>query len=152
MLLNGAFTPLSGFMNQDEYDSVVEKMRLKSGRLWPIPITLDVDSDTASNWKVGEKVKLFQGPTQFLAVLTIESIWKPDKKKEALQVFGSEDDVCHPSVRHLHNKTGEYYVGGSLIGFTLPPHLDFVEHRSQPSTFCLSLNLLINLKQTLLLN
>ena len=56
LLLNGAFSPLEGFLNQDDYDSVVKSMRLSSGVLWPMPITLDVSDVFASDIKTGDKL------------------------------------------------------------------------------------------------
>ena len=58
MLLNGGFAPLKGFMNQADYDSVCKEMRLADGKLWPMPITLDVSAEFAKRLKKGEKVAL----------------------------------------------------------------------------------------------
>jgi len=66
-----------------------------------------------------------------LAILTIESMWKPDKIKEAIQVFGANDQA-HPAVWYLFNKAGDYYVGGAVEGIQIPPHYDFVDLRQTP--------------------
>ena len=131
MLLNGAFSPLTGFMNENDYNNVCKNMRLVSSTLWPIPITLDIIERFANGLKIGEKIALkdIQGVT--LAVLLIESIWKPDKIKEAKLVFGTTD-TTHPGVDYLLNKSGDYYIGGALIGLEMPTHYDFNSLRLSP--------------------
>jgi sulfate adenylyltransferase len=131
LLINGGFAPLTGFMNQADYESVCNDMRLTTGELWPMPITLDVDEAFAKSLKKGEKVALRDREGVILAVLTVGDIWQPDKSKEAKLVFG-KDDQKHPGVSYLHNKAGDYYVGGSLEGLELPTYYDFNEHRYTP--------------------
>lgn len=131
MICGGAFMPLKGFLNKEDYESVCKDMRLKDGSLWPMPITLDVSEKVAKNLKKGDKVQLRDQEGVVLAVLTVGDVWKPDKKKEAEQVFGKAD-TAHPSVDYLLNKAGEYYVGGELELKELPTHYDFVEHRYTP--------------------
>ncbi len=132
MLLNGAFAPLDGFMNQKDYDSVCKDMRLADGTLWPMPITLDADEDFAKSLKKGEKVALRDQEGVVLAILTVGDVWKPNKSKEAEQVFG-KDDKAHPAVSYLHDFAGEYYVGGTLEGLELPSYYDFNEIRLTPA-------------------
>ena len=67
-----------------------------------------------------------------MAVLTVGSIWKPNKAKEAENVFGSPDDTCHPAIEYLFNQAGPIYVGGPLEGISLPIHYDFNELRLTP--------------------
>jgi sulfate adenylyltransferase len=132
LLLNGGFSPLRGFLNKDDYESVVESMRLKSGHLWPMPITLDVTAEKFRELSKGQRVALLDPKEGIpLAILTIESLWKPDKVKEAVHVFGANDQA-HPAVWYLFNKAGDYYVGGSVEGIQLPPHYDFVDLRKTP--------------------
>jgi sulfate adenylyltransferase len=132
LLINGGFAPLTGFLNKTDYESVCQDMRLKSGELWPMPITLDVDETFAKSLKKGEKVALRDREGVILAILTVGDIWKPDKSKEARLVFG-KDDQKHPGVNYLHNKAGDYYVSGSLAGLELPTYYDFNEHRYTPA-------------------
>jgi len=133
MLLNGGFSPLTGFMNKDDYDSVCKDMRLKNGLLWPIPITLDVDAGFAGSLKKGEKVALRDREGVILAILEVGDVWKPDKTVEAKLVFGAgHDDIAHPAINYLHNQAGDYYVGGKLTGLELPTHYDFKEYRYTP--------------------
>lgn len=134
LLLNGGFSPLEGFMNEEMYNNVVNNMRLyENGPIFPIPITLDISQKITDQIKIGQKLTLRDSEYNFLAILNIESIWKPDKSLEALKVFGSEDDICHPAINYLFNIAGDYYVGGKLEGYQLPPHYDFVDFRLTPS-------------------
>lgn len=132
MIVNGGFAPLTGFLNKADYESVCANMRLANGQLWPMPITLDVNEETAKSLKKGGKVELRDQEGVVLAILTVGDVWKPDKSKEAEQVFGA-DDEAHPAVYYLKNKAGEYYVGGVLKARELPTYYDFNEHRYTPS-------------------
>ena len=95
LMLNGAFSPLEGFLNKDDYDSVVKKMRLANGVLWPIPITLDVSDDFAAELKSGQHIALRDPEGVLIATLQVGDIWTPDKKAEAKSVFGTTDEM-HP--------------------------------------------------------
>jgi sulfate adenylyltransferase len=132
LLINGGFNPLKGFLNEKDYNSVVENMRLSSGELWPIPVTLDVDEETSKNIQIGQKVALRDQEGLILATLEIESIWKPNKEKEAINVFGA-NDIAHPAVNYLHNVSQEYYIGGKINGIQLPNHYDFKKRRNTPN-------------------
>ncbi len=131
MLINGGFSPLRGFMNKDDYESVLKSMRLADGTLWPMPITLGLDEITAKSLKKGERVALRDGEGVVLAILTVGDVWKPDLSKEAELVFGANDQA-HPAVNYMHNKGGSWYVGGELKGLELPTYYDFNEMRLTP--------------------
>ncbi len=131
LLLNGAFSPLGGFLNKDDYDSVVETMRLKSGVLWPIPITLDVTGDFAKDLKSGDKLALRDLEGVILATLEVGDIWTPDLDAEAKGVYGTTDSK-HPAVNSLKTSSNPVYVGGSLKGVDLPTHYDFKHLRDGP--------------------
>lgn len=132
MLLSGAFAPLKGFLNQQDYDSVLNQMRLADGSLWPIPITLDVNNAFAEKIQLGESIELRDPEGVLIARLHVESIWTPDKQKEAQQVFGT-DDLLHPAVYYLHHKAGNVYIGGELEAVELPQHYDYRQHRHTPA-------------------
>ncbi len=131
MIINGGFSPLTGFLDQEDYDGVVEDMRLKDGTLWAMPITLDVDEEFAKSLKKGEEIALRDQEGVILALLKVDDVWQPDKKKEAEKVFGDDDDA-HPAVDYMHNQAGDWYVGGELTGLELPTHYDFNELRMSP--------------------
>jgi len=129
LIINGGFEPLEGFLNENDYLSVLEGMKLKNGKLWPIPINLDVSADSV--YKAGDEVVLCDQYGEMLAVLSIESVYKPDKKKEAEKVFGTTDKK-HPGVFYLFERTEDLYIGGNLKKVALPQRYDFSELRHTP--------------------
>lgn len=131
LLINGGFSPLEGFLDQADYDTVCKDMRLRDGSLWPIPVTLDVGEEFAKSLKKGEKVALRDQEGVILAVLTVGDVWQPNKSKEAELVYG-KDDKAHPAVAYLHDTAGDWYVGGKLEGLELPSYYDFNELRYTP--------------------
>ncbi len=133
LLLNGGFSPLRGYMNQQDYQRVCAEMRLEDGTLWPIPITLDVSEAFAADLNNGNQITLRDSEGLALAVLTIESLWQPDRAQEAQQVFGSTDNK-HPAVDYLLNQTSPVYLGGSLQGLQLPHHYDCRHLRHTPAS------------------
>jgi sulfate adenylyltransferase len=107
----GSFAPLNGFMDEVEFSSVVESMRLPDGQVFPLPVTLDIAADQAKRLGKAEMVTLvFQG--QEVGTLTPTSVYKCDKAVVAAQVFGT-DDVAHPGVNHLM-RMGDYFLGGPV--------------------------------------
>ena len=131
-LLDGTFSPLEGFLTRREYDLVVEEMRLLSGLLWPIPITLDVSSKFAESIREGESIALRNAEGVVIATMTVSDIWTPDKHREAALVFGTQD-VSHPGVNFLLNHTGPVYLGGRLRGVEPHVHYDFKLLRQTPA-------------------
>jgi sulfate adenylyltransferase len=131
LLASGAFSPLKGFMVQSEYESVLERMRLRDGTLWPLPICLDVSENAATDLETGHSVALRDQEGFLLAVMHIEDIWPIEKEKEAMLLFGSTD-ILHPGVDYLFNRGGDYYIGGSLEVLSLPLHFDFKRFRLRP--------------------
>lgn len=131
LLLNGAFSPLEGFLRRADYETVLGGMRLDNGLLWPIPVTLDVPAAFADALEIGETLALRDREGVLLATLTVEERWRPDKRLEALSVFGTEDRA-HPGVRYLLEEAGEVYLGGRLQGIEPPTHYDFKHLRDTP--------------------
>lgn len=132
LLLNGAFSPLEGFLTQAEYEGVVKDMRLPGGVLWPMPITLDVSEDFAQQVKVGETIALRDPEGALIATLEVSDNWAPDKAQEARSVFGTEDQA-HPGVNYLLNAAHPVYLGGKLRGLEAPAHYDFKAWRDTPA-------------------
>jgi sulfate adenylyltransferase len=113
LILNGSFYPLSGFLTQVDYNSVIHQMRLSNGQLWPIPITLDIPYHLAEKLTIGDTLLLKDSQGIAIAALEVESLWEPDKPLEAQAVYGTEDKY-HPGVRYLHESTHPIYIGGTL--------------------------------------
>jgi sulfate adenylyltransferase len=133
LLLNRAFYPLTGYLGREDYERVLDEMRLTDGTVWPMPVCLDVGEEMARSLEKGQPVALRDEEGFMLAVLTVRDIWKPDKKREADRVFGTEDPVKHPGVRNLYEQVETWYLGGSLEGIHLPMHYDFKELRLTPA-------------------
>jgi sulfate adenylyltransferase len=131
LILNGGFSPLTGFLGQADYDLVCSDMRLASGVFWPMPITLDVTEAFAGTIGEGQKIALRDPEGVLVATLDIDSIYRPDREAEAQAVFGTRDDL-HPGVAHLLHQANPVYVGGTLNGIESPIHYDFKHLRDTP--------------------
>ena len=94
LLLNGAFAPLTGFMGEADYQSVLNNLRLKDGSLWPMPISLDVDEDFAKEVSSGDKITLRDHEGFALAVLTISDIFRPNFRDIVFICFCSNALGC----------------------------------------------------------
>jgi len=131
LLMSGGFSPLKTFLGRKDYEGVLKNMRLADGKLWPIPIVLDVDDAFAKAVKAGETIALRDPEGVMLAALTIGEIYRPDKTKEALSVYGTTDEA-HPGVAYLLHQTQANYLSGELEGVQPPAHYDFNELRQTP--------------------
>ena len=132
LLLNGGFSPLTGFLCRKDYENVCRTMRLTDGTIWPIPITLDVDEETATQLEAGALLFLRDIEGVALAALHVEEVWQPDLAAEAEQVYGTATPE-HPAVGYLTNNTHPWYVGGRVEGLQQPHHYDFVDLRLTPA-------------------
>src|SRR5690606_35292215 len=134
LLMSGGFHPLKGFLTEADYDGVVNDMRLSSGALWPMPITLDVSEEFAAKAEPGTDIALRDPEGVILAILSVTDRWTPDKKHEAEKVFGNgADDIAHPAINYLHNVAGPVYLGGPITGIQPPTHYDFKARRDTPN-------------------
>ncbi|TDL79932.1 sulfate adenylyltransferase [Peribacillus frigoritolerans] len=107
----GAYSPLEGFLSQKDYEQVVNEMRLASGTVWSIPITLPVSKETAERLIVGEKARLlYKG--EVYGLIQVEDVYEPDKAIEAINVYGTAD-LAHPGVKKMHERE-DVYVGGKI--------------------------------------
>ena len=133
LILNGAFAPLNGFMNQKNTSSVINKMRLTDGTLWPIPINMDIPKETIKslNLKKHTKIALRDKEGFLICILKIEDIWEADKKHEAKSIYGTLDEN-HPGVNYLFNHVNDYYIGGEVQLVQLPHHYDYQLLRHTP--------------------
>ena len=131
LLSTGAFSPLDGFMTRSNYESVLDRMKLQDGTLWPMPVCLDISEPAARPLEAGQSVVIRDPEGFLLAIMHVQDIWKPDKQKEANLLFGT-NDRSHPGVDHLLGSTGDYYIGGPLEVLSLPLHFDFKQLRMTP--------------------
>jgi sulfate adenylyltransferase len=120
-------------MTRPDYEGVCHDMRLTSGVIWPMPVTLDVSVEFAKKLQPGtSKVALRDPEGVMLAVLNVEEVWQPDRKAESKAVFGTTSTV-HPGVDYAINKSNPWYVGGKLEGLQEPSHYDFKALRLTPA-------------------
>lgn len=108
----GAFSPLKGFMNAEDYRSVVSSMRLKSGIIWSIPITLAVTEKDAQSISLGEHVVLQSESGITHAILKVEDKYTPNKNAEAMHVYKTTD-LAHPGVKRIMEQPN-IYLGGEI--------------------------------------
>jgi sulfate adenylyltransferase len=131
LLATGVFSPLTGFMKQIDYESVLDRMRLESGELWPVPICLDIQESLAATLETGQSAALRDPEGFLLGIMDIQDIWPLDIEKESHGVYNTLDKN-HPGVDYLFNKSGKYYIGGKIQAINLPIHSDFKQIRNTP--------------------
>ncbi len=112
MISTGVFSPLTGFMVSEDYESVVETMRLKNGLIWSLPITLPISEEEAQDIRVGEEVALADGTGRILATMIVEDRYSYDKEHEAREVFGTTN-AEHPGVAAVYRQK-DVLLGGEV--------------------------------------
>ena len=115
LLMVGAFSPLEGFMDENNYNSVIKNNRDTNGLLFGLPIVFDSNNEKV---KAGETI-LLTYKKQKIAVLEVSSKWEPDKSLEAELCYGT-NSLDHPAVKMIFNERGRFYIGGRVYGFELP--------------------------------
>ncbi|CAG8979087.1 hypothetical protein HYALB_00000216 [Hymenoscyphus albidus] len=134
LILSGGFSPLEGFMNEKDFHGVVTENRLTDGNLFSMPITLDISKEQVEELgvKAGARIALrdFRDDRN-LAIITVDDVYVPDKKLEAKEVFGGDED--HPAVKYLFETAQEFYVGGKLDAIDRLEHYDYVALRFTPA-------------------
>ncbi|EGC34370.1 sulfate adenylyltransferase [Dictyostelium purpureum] len=135
LLINGGFSPLKTFMDEDTYTSVCNYMTLEGsedGTVFPMPIILDVTKETLDIVLATESKELALRDEEgnLIAAITVSNYYKPNKTEEAQKTMGSVDPY-HPGVNTIFN-TKEYYISGLLEGAQLPVHYDYNSLRRTP--------------------
>lgn len=135
MIAIGAFSPLTGFVGQVDFERVCREMRLADGTVWPIPITLAVDDAVKATLSPGSRVALKHADGTLLAVMSVEEIYPHDKKLEIPNVFRTEDEA-HPGVKAVLDE-GDWLLGGPIDVVTVTPEKEpgeqFTDHRLPPA-------------------
>ncbi len=131
LLLDGTFSPLEGFMNQNDYENVLNHCRLSNGVLWPVPITLAIEPSTLENYQSAKYITLRDPQNTPLAILEVDDIYKPDLLDECKKLLGTTEKK-HPYVKTLTQRKSCYYIGGKLRKIQTPRHFDFQDERLSP--------------------
>ena len=129
MLAVGAFSPLPGFMNRADYQSVVRNMRLTSGLPWSLPVTVTASKDQATTFK-DKQIALTDESGMAIAIMDVEDTFDYDKEEEARLVYGTTEQA-HPGVAALYEQA-EISIGGPIRLFKRQQHVEFLEHRRDP--------------------
>lgn len=130
MIANGAFSPLEGFMCEDDYIAVRGNKHLASGLPWTIPITLSASDDFAATINEGQDVALYAGDNHLLGVLHLEQKYRYDKQREAERVYLTTESA-HPGVAALYEQ-GDCLLGGKVSLLNRPPSPQFPAYRLDP--------------------
>ncbi|PMB27698.1 sulfate adenylyltransferase [Fischerella thermalis CCMEE 5198] len=131
MIAIGGFSPLTGFMNQQDYDRVVAEMRLANGTVWSIPITLSVSEEVAASLTEGGLVRLDNPEGRFIGVLELSQKYRYDKKQEAINVYRTDDEK-HPGVQVVYNQ-GPVNLAGDVWLLERDPHPYFPTYQIDPA-------------------
>ncbi len=131
MIAIGGFSPLGGFLRQNDYASVVDDMHLVGGPAWSLPITLSVTSDDASSIEKAGGAALVSEAGGLLAILDGPEAYSYDKQREAERVFGTTDEA-HPGVAQLYGQQ-ELLVGGDVHVLDFAPRESFEVAELPPS-------------------
>jgi len=131
MIAVGAFSPLTGFMGQEDYRRVVQEMRLYNGLPWAIPITLPVSQADAASLREGQDVALREASGHLLGILHLAEIYTYDKQAEAQHVYRTTDEA-HPGVARLYAQ-GDLLLAGDIELLNRPSQIEFPAYRHDPA-------------------
>ncbi|MBL1209419.1 sulfate adenylyltransferase, partial [Geminocystis sp. GBBB08] len=131
MIAIGGFSPLNGFMGQDDYERVVEEMRLMSGLPWSVPITLSVTEEVAEPLKEGSWVRLDDSHGRFVGVLELTHKYRYNKAHEAINVYRTDEEQ-HPGVKVVYEQ-GEINLAGPIWLLQRDSHPLFPDYQLDPA-------------------
>ncbi|RKY03341.1 sulfate adenylyltransferase [Candidatus Poribacteria bacterium] len=130
-IATGLFSPLKGFMCREDYERVVEEMRLADGTVWSMPIVLPIDEETAKSLKVGSWAAVTDLSGEVYGVIEVRDVFRRDKRREASKVYGATDGA-HPGVARLYSEP-ELLVGGPIWMLRRMRHEKFKRYRLDPA-------------------
>ncbi len=131
MIAIGGFSPLIGFMGQEDYEQAVHKMHLANGLPWSIPVTLSVSEEVAAPLEVGSLVRLNDPEGQFVGVLELSEKYTYDKQQEAIQVYRTDEEK-HPGVKVVYDQ-GAVNLAGPIWLLERQPHPLFPSYQIDPA-------------------
>ncbi len=131
MIAIGGFSPLNGFLEQADYEKVVDDMRLVNGTVWSIPITLSVSEEVAEPLHEGNWIRLDDPQGNFVGVLELTQKYRYNKAHEAVNVYGT-DDINHPGVKVLYDQ-GSMNLAGPVWLLQRDPHALFPKYQIDPA-------------------
>jgi sulfate adenylyltransferase len=126
----GGFSPLKGFMEQADYEKVVDDMHMVNGLAWSIPVTLPVSEEVAEPLKEGNWVRLDDSDGKFIGVLELTQKYRYNKAHEAINVYRT-DDISHPGVRVLYEQ-GSINLAGPVWLLQRDSHPLFPKYQIDP--------------------
>ena len=129
-IATGIYSPLEGFVNEADYNSIVKDMRLSNGLAWSIPVTLQIPESDAEKCRLDSQIALAHPNGEILAVMTVESKFTPDQDHEAQNVYLTTEDA-HPGVKAMKAE-GPVYLGGGISLVNDIPYDNFLEYRLSP--------------------
>lgn len=130
-IATGVYSPLKGFVNEEDYYNIVNDMHLSSGLAWTIPVALQIPEIVSEKYKLNTEIALAHPDGDILAVISITSKFKPDQDYEAKKVYGTTENA-HPGVSAMRAE-GEVYLGGPITLVNTIPHKDFQNYRLPPT-------------------
>lgn len=130
LIATGAFSPLTGFMGEKDYRSVLKNMRLCDGTVWTIPITLSVSDGEGSKLEIGQEIGLKGVDGNLYGILRLEEKYQYDKEEEARLVYGTTD-IYHPGVQKIAQKEN-IYLAGPIYLLERPNHSPFEKYFLDP--------------------
>lgn len=131
LITNGSFSPVNSFMDEKTYNLVLDKMELKDGTFWPVPVLMDISEQKYNEIKKHDQIALTDGEGFHLAIMNINSIWPVNTKKEMESLFNKKSNNSQ-GVKQILNLKSRYYVGGEIIFMESPNHYDFNSYRHTP--------------------
>jgi sulfate adenylyltransferase len=130
MIAIGGFSPLRGFMEQGDYERVVEDMHLENGLPWSIPVTLSVSEEEAEPLKEGSWIRLDDPNGRFVGILELTQKYRYNKAHEAINVYRTDEEK-HPGVAVIYQK-GAINLAGPVWLLERDPHPLFPNYQIDP--------------------
>jgi ATP sulfurylase len=132
LIATGGLSPLRGFVGQKDYASILTDMRLASGAVFSIPITLTAPRDRAKSLRVGEEAALVDESGEPVGVIAVEDVFELEPEREAQQVYRTTD-ASHPGVAYLQSRRDALGIGGTITLARRTIERKFPRHHRDPA-------------------